>query len=176
MSRARCVWASFRWRSLFTVFLLQGTLIVLISLPLQRGVVGSGPAEASPWEIAGFVLWGIGFLFEAVGDAQMRRFKKNPENAGRIMDRGLWRYTRHPNYFGDALLWWGFYLMVVPLPGGWWFGLSPLVMTIFLLRISGLALLEKNLLRRRPGYEEYIRTTSPFLPWPPSSPSNRRDR
>ena len=110
-------------------------------------------------------MWLIGFFFESVGDLQLVRFKANPMNKGLVMDQGLWRYTRHPNYFGDSVQWWGYYLIAI-LTGGWWTIFSPILMTILLLRVSGVALLETNM-NARPGYQEYIRKTSAFIPWFP---------
>jgi len=151
--------------SLFTVFLLQGALVLLISLPLQAAI----SAPAAPLgllDLVGLAVFAAGFLFEAVGDAQLRRFKADPASRGQVMDRGLWRYTRHPNYFGDALLWWGFGLLGVAA-GVPWTLLSPAVMTFLLLRVSGVAMLERDIGDRRPGYRAYVARTSAFFPWFP---------
>jgi steroid 5-alpha reductase family enzyme len=115
------------------------------------------------------LLWAIGFYFEAVGDWQLARFRANPAHRGKVMDRGLWRYTRHPNYFGDALVWWAFFLFAVQIPGGVYFVFAPLLMNFLLLRISGAALLESSLKERRPEYVEYIRKTPAFFPWFPKT-------
>lgn len=155
----------FAWISLFTVFGLQGVLMWFISLPVQLGQVDAGSASLGWLEALGIVLWTIGFLFESVGDVQLARFKADPGNRGKVMDRGLWRYTRHPNYFGDALLWWGLYLLAGPAAR--WTVLSPLAMTVLLLRVSGVPLLEKKLVKTRPQYADYVRRTSAFIPWPP---------
>lgn len=149
--------------SLGTVFVLQGTLTWFISLPLQVGILWHVPA-LGPLDYAGAALWAVGVLFESVGDAQLARFKADPANAGRVMDRGLWRYTRHPNYFGDAVAWWGLYLVAASAPSGAYTILSPALMTLFLVRVSGVALLEKKLKKTRPEYEDYIRRTNAFLP------------
>ena len=155
--------------SLGTVFLFQGLLMWIVSLPLQFGIGITG--RSTGWVIAlalGVVVWIVGFGFESIGDAQLRAFKADPASAGQVMDRGLWRYTRHPNYFGDACVWWG--IGVVSLgAGGWaWLGLlGPVVMTTLLRRVSGVTLLEKSLVKRRPGYVDYVRRTSPFVPRPP---------
>jgi steroid 5-alpha reductase family enzyme len=153
--------------SLFTVFGLQGLLIWLIGLPLQVGI-----ARDQAWPAAvvvGLILWIVGFLFESVGDFQLARFKSNPANKGQVMNRGLWRYTRHPNYFGDFLVWWGFYL-VAAQPSSWWYTIiGPLLMSFLLLRVSGVRLLESSLRSRVEGYEEYVRRTSAFFPMPPKS-------
>ncbi len=151
--------------SLFTVFGLQGLLLWVISLPIQLGI-GAGPT----WHLGvaiGLMLWLIGVTFETVGDYQLARFKADPANRGSVMNRGLWRYTRHPNYFGDFLVWWGFYLVAVEPSSWWWTIVSPLLMSFLLLRVSGVRLLESSLRSRVAGYEDYVRTTSAFFPWPP---------
>lgn len=155
--------------SLFTVFMLQGVLMWIVSLPLQLGI--GLPDRGPAWlvfAIVGSLVWLVGIGFEAIGDAQLRRFRADPNSAGQVLDTGLWRWTRHPNYFGDACVWWG--LGVVALgAGGWaWIALvGPVVMTTLLRRVSGVTLLEKSLVKRRPGYADYVRRTSPFLPRPP---------
>jgi steroid 5-alpha reductase family enzyme len=159
--------AAFGWQSLFTIFLLQGFLQWLISLGVQFGIASATPPHWTAWDLAGAALWAAGFLFETVGDAQLARFKRDPGNRGRVMDRGLWRYTRHPNYFGEAVMWWGLALMVLPTPYGPWTVLCPALMTFFLLRVSGVTLLEGDLVARRPGYRDYVARTSAFIPWPP---------
>jgi steroid 5-alpha reductase family enzyme len=112
------------------------------------------------------LVWSIGFFFEAVGDWQLMRFKSNPANQGKLLTAGLWRYSRHPNYFGDAFLWWGYYLFALAA-GGWWAVFSPLLMSFLLLRVSGVAMLEKSLKTVKPGYEQYMASTSAFIPWFP---------
>jgi steroid 5-alpha reductase family enzyme len=118
-------------------------------------------------DFVAIAVWVIGFLFEALGDLQMARFRGNPANKGKVLNTGVWRYTRHPNYFGDATQWWAYYLIAAATPGGWWTIFSPLLMTALLLRVSGVALLEKTLQETKPQYREYIETTSPFIPWFP---------
>ena len=115
----------------------------------------------------GAAVWAVGLAFEAIGDWQLARFKKDPANAGQVMDRGLWRYTRHPNYFGDACVWWGIALVAAETGLGRWGLLGAAVMTVLLLRVSGVALLEKSLSKRKPGYAEYVARTSAFVPLPP---------
>lgn len=155
----------FRWVSLFTVFLLQGALLWTISLPLQVAVTTAGrPAGAI--EVAAGILWAAGFAFEAIADRQLTRFRADPGSRGRVLDSGLWRYTRHPNYFGDALQWWAFGLLGVGA-GAPWTLLSPALMTFLLVRVSGVALLERDIAQRRPGYREYAERTSAFFPRPP---------
>jgi steroid 5-alpha reductase family enzyme len=145
--------------SLVNVFLLQGALVWVVSLPVQAA--GDSPV---PW--LGVAVWAVGLAFEALGDRQLAAFKASPENRGRIMDRGLWRYTRHPNYFGDFLVWWGLYLV----SGAWWAVIGPLVMTVLLTRVSGKDHLERAM-GARPGYADYVSRTSGFVPLPPRSAS-----
>lgn len=159
--------AAFWWQSLFVIFLLQGILQWLISLGVQLGIAAATPPRWTAWDLAGAALWAAGFLFETVGDAQLARFKRDPANRGRVMDRGLWRYTRHPNYFGEAVMWWGLGLIVCPTPYGPWALLCPALMTFFLLKVSGVTLLEADLLARRSEFRDYIALASAFIPWPP---------
>jgi steroid 5-alpha reductase family enzyme len=157
----------FVYTSLFIVFGLQGVLLLLISLPVMAAI--SAPtAPLGPLDAVATLIWLCGFLFEAIGDAQLEAFKRDPSNRGKVNDRGLWRYTRHPNYFGDALLWWGFGLFGVAV-GAWPLLLAPAAMTFLLLRVSGVALLEKDIAERRPAYCAYIKQTSSFIPWFPRS-------
>ena len=152
--------------SLFTVFGLQGVLMWVVSLPVQFGNADDTPG-VGPIAVMGIIIWMIGLTFEAVGDMQLARFKKNPENAGKVMDQGLWRLTRHPNYFGDALLWWGIGLVGAETGSGLIGLIGPLVMTVFLLRVSGVPMLERSLMKRREGYADYVARTSGFIPRPP---------
>jgi steroid 5-alpha reductase family enzyme len=154
----------FEWKSLYLVFGLQALLAWFISLPLLAAAHSS--ASLGLRDGAGVLLWLVGFYFETLGDAQLARFKANPENRGKVMDRGLWRYTRHPNYFGEFCLWWGYYLIALAA-GGWWSLPAPLLMSLLLLKVSGVSLLEKDIGERRPGYKEYVQRTSAFLPRPP---------
>ncbi|MCH9649294.1 MAG: DUF1295 domain-containing protein [Deltaproteobacteria bacterium] len=157
---------SFWWVSLFTVFLLQATLVAALGCLLVI-VQTTTPRSVTPWDLLGAGLWSVGFLFESVGDAQLHRFKADPRHRGQVLDRGLWRYTRHPNYFGEALLWWGYAAFALGSAGSIWTLWSPLVMTLLLLKVSGVALLEKTIVERRPGYRQYIESTNAFLPWFP---------
>jgi steroid 5-alpha reductase family enzyme len=152
--------------SLVTVFGLQGVLMWVVSLPVQFGNADDTPG-VGPIAVMGIIIWVIGLTFEAVGDMQLARFKKNPENAGKVMDQGLWRLTRHPNYFGDALLWWGIGLVGAETGSGVIGLIGPLVMTVFLLRVSGVPMLERSLMKRREGYADYVARTSGFIPRPP---------
>ncbi len=158
----------FAWVSLVTVFWLQAVILWIVALPLFEVFRQPGPEHlTAPLDIAAILAFAIGLFFETVGDWQLSRFKADPANRGTILDRGLWRYTRHPNYFGDALVWWGFFLMAAVNPGSWWTIVSPILMTILLLKISGVALLEKTLTETKPGYRDYLQATSAFIPWPP---------
>lgn len=158
---------SWWWQSLLRVFMLQGALMGIICAPLVAVHAGNAaaPSALTAFDLLGVAVWLVGFFFESAGDWQLARFKADPRNRGKIMDRGVWRYTRHPNYFGDAAEWWGFYLIAVAA-GGWWTIVSPILMTLLLLRVSGVTLLEKTL-AARPGYGDYVRRTSAFIPWPP---------
>ncbi|MGH8127029.1 MAG: DUF1295 domain-containing protein [Gammaproteobacteria bacterium] len=153
--------------SLFSVYLVQAVLLWIIAFPLLMGARGilSGPGGAA-LVVAGVVLWLIGFLFEAVGDHQLARFKRDPANRNKVLDTGLWHYTRHPNYFGDMLVWWGLYLLAAAA-GAWWTIFAPILMTLFLARVSGVTLLEKHLNESRPGYRDYVNRTSALIPLPP---------
>lgn len=161
---------SFWWSSFFVVFGFQGTLIWIISMPLQLALVEPNLPSAHIWQAVGGLCWAVGIFFEAVGDYQLAQFKADPASKGQVMDRGLWRYTRHPNYFGDALLWWGLYLVSVGEGAPLWTAFAPLLMTFLLLRVSGVALLERTITERRPAYRAYIERTSAFIPWFPKQP------
>jgi steroid 5-alpha reductase family enzyme len=154
---------SFPVKSLFTVFWLQAGLAWIVSLPLLPAVDGSDPLGI--FDYLGIAFWVVGFIFEAGGDFQLARFTADPANQGKVMDRGLWRYTRHPNYFGDFMVWWGFYFFALAT-GAWWALIGPLVMSVLLMRVSGAALLEKKLVSTRDGYAAYVQTTNGFFPGP----------
>jgi steroid 5-alpha reductase family enzyme len=154
----------FALKSLYLIFGLQGTLAWIISLPLLAAI--AAPRPVTGLDYAGVALWVLGFGFESVGDWQLSRFKSIPSNEGRVMDQGLWRYTRHPNYFGDCCTWWGFYLIGLAA-GGWWAVVGPLLMSFLLLRVSGVALLERDISERRPAYRDYMLRTNAFLPGAP---------
>jgi steroid 5-alpha reductase family enzyme len=151
--------------SLATVFGLQGVLMWVVSLPVQLGQLRDTPLGVLAW--LGVALWAVGLVFEVVGDAQLARFKADPASVGKVMDRGLWRYTRHPNYFGDACVWWAIALVAAETGIGAWGLIGAVVMTVLLRRVSGVTLLERSLVKRREGYAEYVARTSPFLPRPP---------
>jgi steroid 5-alpha reductase family enzyme len=158
---------SFAARSLVTVFWLQAVLAWLISLPLLAATTAREPAGLGWLDYLGVAVWLVGFLFEAVGDAQLQRFLADPANRGKVMDRGLWRYTRHPNYFGDTTLWWGYFLIALAT-GAWWAALGSALMTLFIVKVSGVALTERNMGESsREGHAEYVRRTNAFFPGPP---------
>jgi len=166
--RSRCG-ARFWWVSFFSVFALQGAILWFVSLPVQ--VVQAAPGgPLGALDAVGVAVWLVGLLFESVGDHQLARFKADPANAGAVMDRGLWRYTRHPNYFGDFCVWWGVFAVALSSPHGLYTIASPALMSFLLLRVSGVPLLERGLRKRRPGYAEYVARTSAFFPRPPRRP------
>lgn len=152
--------------SLVTVFVLQGVLMWVVSLPVQLGQVPDEPG-LGVLAVVGTVVWLVGLTFEAGGDLQLARFKADPANEGKVMDRGFWRYTRHPNYFGDACAWWGIAIVAAESGLGAWGLIGAAVMTVLLLRVSGVALLERSLKKRKPEYQAYIDRTSAFFPLPP---------
>jgi steroid 5-alpha reductase family enzyme len=154
-------------RSLAVVFWLQGALMWVVSLPVQAAMTGAAPAGLAALAWVGVALWAVGFAFESVGDLQLARFKADPANRGRVMDRGLWRYTRHPNYFGDFCVWWAVWLVALAAGAPWWTAVGPALMSVLLIRVSGVALLERSLMKRREGYSEYVARTSAFFPRPP---------
>lgn len=159
----------FAWKSFYLVFLLQAVLAWIISVSLAASIVEPSIAGhgASPVLVfAGAALSAFGFVFEAVADWQLAQFKKDRSNQGRVMQSGLWRYSRHPNYFGECCFWWGMFLMGVTTATVWTV-ISPLLMTVLLLKVSGVTLLEKDIAQRRPAYRDYVASTSAFFPWPP---------
>jgi steroid 5-alpha reductase family enzyme len=154
----------FAWKSLFIVFGLQAVLAWLVSAPLVAVISQPGAAGIIGWAGAGLAAFGI--AYETVADWQLARFKAGAGSAGRVLDTGLWRYSRHPNYFGEFCVWWGFFLLAADA-GGWWTVFSPLLMSLLLLRVSGVTLLERDIGERRPAYRDYVRRTSTFFPSPP---------
>jgi steroid 5-alpha reductase family enzyme len=157
---------NFAYKSLYIVFLLQGLLAWIVSLPLLAAATSH---NALTWlDYMGAAIAIVGLLFESIGDWQLSRFKADSSSGDKVMDRGLWRYTRHPNYFGECCVWWGFYLLALAA-GGWWSIVGPLLMTFLLLRVSGVSLLEHDIGKRRPEYRRYIETTNAFIPGPPRS-------
>lgn len=159
--------AGFAMSSLYSVFWLQAGLVLIISTPLHVAITAPAPASLGALDALGFAVWGVGLYFEAMGDWQLAQFKADPANKGRVMNQGLWRYTRHPNYFGDCLVWWGYFLFALSAPWGWLSVIGPAIMTWLLLKVSGVALLERTITERRPEYAAYIERTSAFFPLPP---------
>ena len=155
---------NFALKSLLIIFAFQAFLAWLISLPLLVSL--NTTQSLSILDLLAMVLWLVGMSFETVADLQLYRFKANSANKGKVLDTGLWHYSRHPNYFGEFCIWWGFYLFAVS-SGGWWTILSPLMMSFLLLRFSGVALLEKDIHERRPAYRDYIARTNAFIPGKP---------
>jgi steroid 5-alpha reductase family enzyme len=162
---------NFEVKSLFIIFLFQGLLAWVICLPVVAAVSGETPP--GPLDYLGLALWLTGMFFEVVGDLQLSRFLNSKRGENEVMDKGLWRYTRHPNYFGEAVLWWGFFAFALSA-GAWWAIISPVLMTFLLLRVSGVALLEKDISGRRPAYRQYIRRTNAFFPGPPRNGNSDR--
>ncbi len=158
---------TFWWVSYFKVFLLQGVLLALIAAPILAAESSPTPEHLTIFDALGTVVWLIGLFFESVGDWQLARFRSDPANQGQVMRKGLWAYTRHPNYFGDATVWWGLFLIALGTPGGFWTFYSPILMTVLLLRVTGAAVLEKGLAKRKPEYKVYAENTSAFIPWFP---------
>lgn len=152
--------------SFFTVFLLQGVVMLIVSLPIQAAMTVEAKMTLGAFDWLGCAVWFVGLMFEAGGDWQLARFKANAENKGRVLDSGFWRYTRHPNYFGDFMIWWGLWLVSLGAGKAWWTVIGPAIMSVFLMKVSGVTLLEKNL-KKKPGYESYVRRTNAFFPWFP---------
>lgn len=157
----------FAWWSLRFVFLLQGGIAWLVCLGFQVGMYAAEPAGFGWLSWVGLVVWCFGYYWEAVGDYQLLKFMRDPANRGGILDSGLWRYTRHPNYFGETVMWWGIFLIVLPVPYGWLTIISPLLLTFLILKVSGVTMLEKDQQEVKPKYADYIRRTSAFIPLPP---------
>lgn len=167
-ARMRDKWG--RWFplvSLLSVFALQGVIMWVVSLPVQLGLLRSGDGWTA-LHVLGTLVWAVGLSFEAVGDWQLARFKADRANSGKdVLDEGLWRYTRHPNYFGDFCVWWGLFLVAMGSGAPLWTIVSPVVMSVLLMYVSGVTLLEKDLSTRKPAYADYIRRTNAFFPWFP---------
>lgn len=160
---------AFVWLSLRKVFLLQGLILWAVTLPVQFAMTITVPLKLGWMGTAGVAIWVIGFAFETISDMQLTRHRKNPELAGRVLKTGLWRYSRHPNYFGEICLWWGLFLLACDNPWGWTTVIGPALYTWLIVRVTGKATLEKKLRRERPDYDEYIQSTSGLIPWPPRS-------
>lgn len=159
------------WFSFFQVFLLQGVLILIVSLPLFGVKTETISNELNVLDFIALGIWVVGFFFESVGDYQLMQFKKHPNNKGKVLNTGLWRYTRHPNYFGDTAVWWSFGLFSIAA-GAYWQIIGSLIMTWLIIKISGVSLLETTLREDKPEYNDYIKQTSAFFPWPPKKKSD----
>jgi steroid 5-alpha reductase family enzyme len=154
--------------SLFKVFILQAVFLWVIALALQIGQLAKTPASLTWLDGIGLLVWVVGFVFESVADWQLAQFKSDPANKGCVMDRGLWAFSRHPNYFGEFLVWWGIFLITLSTPHSWWTIISPVIITAVLLKMTGIPLTEKALKEKRPEYSDYIQRTSAFVPWWPA--------
>ena len=159
---------SFPLVSLLTVFALQGVIMWIVSLPLQMAI-GQPDRWLPLLAVLGSLVWGGGLFFESIGDWQLSRFRGDPTNQGQVLDYGLWRYTRHPNYFGDFLVWWGLFLVAMSQSTAWWTVIGPALMSFFLMKVSGVPLLEKSLRKTKPEYASYVRKTNAFFPGRPAS-------
>lgn len=161
-----------RWfvlRSYLQIFMLQGVVMWVVAMPIL--IAGLGHDQPlGPVDAAGGLVWLFGFLFESVGDWQLLRFKRDPANQGGIITTGLWRFTRHPNYFGEVVVWWGLFLIALGAPHGWWALISPVTITFLLLRVSGIPMLEKKY-EGRADFAHYRAVTNAFLPWFPKKRS-----
>ncbi len=156
---------AFKIVSLFKVFLVQALFQWGISLGIQYGQISRIPAHLTLLDVAGLMIWSAGFAIESMADWQLKQFLADPANKGRIMNRKLWRYSRHPNYFGEALIWWGLFLVVLSTPRSLWTIISPVLITYTLLKLTGVSLMEETQFADNPEYQKYIRQTSPFIPW-----------
>jgi len=156
---------SFADVALRRVFIPQGVAMWLVATPVMVGMNNEGTGTVQAW--LGLVVWAVGMVFETVGDWQLASFKSDPDNRGKVMDRGLWKYTRHPNYFGDACVWWGIWIVAASSWAGVLSIVGPIAMTVFLTRVTGVPLNEKGMRESKPGYDEYVRRTSSFIPMPP---------
>jgi len=154
------------WFSYFQTFLLQGILIMIISLPLLGINYNNSNGNLQILDYLGIIIWIIGFAFETVGDFQLSNFKRNSKNKGKVLHTGLWKYTRHPNYFGDSAVWWAYGIFSIAA-GSYWQVIGAVIMTLLIFKISGVSLLEKTLKETKPLYKEYIQKTSSFIPWFP---------
>lgn len=162
---------TFVWRSFLQIYMLQGLVVFLVAMPVLVTMAKPGPGLV--WtDLLGVFLFAVGFFFEAVGDWQLTRFKRSPAAKGRIMTTGLWRYTRHPNYFGEALLWWGFFFLGLGSAYGWYGLVSPVLIAFLLLKVSGIPMLEEKY-KGQPEFEAYKSVTSAFFPWPPRTLKTR---
>jgi len=158
---------SFNGLALRKVFLLQGVVLWFVSLPIQFTAGQPDPSPLGPMAWAGAAVWLLGFSFEWIADEQLRRFRADPAKRGQVLDTGLWRYSRHPNYFGELCVWWGIFLVAVEVPLGWMTVIGPVVYSYLVINVTGQRTLDKKLAREKPGYREYMEKTSGLMPWPP---------
>jgi steroid 5-alpha reductase family enzyme len=155
---------NFAFKSIYIIFGLQAVLAWIVSTSLFGAI--SSYASINVLDYIGAAIVLFGFIWETIADTQLSQFKANSNNKGKVLATGLWRYSRHPNYFGECCVWWGFYLIALA-GGAWWAIVSPILMTLLLLKVSGVSLLEKTITERRPAYADYIRRTNSFIPgWP----------
>lgn len=155
---------NFEFKSLYIVFILQAFLALIIALPLMT--IFNTNNNINIIDYVALMLWTTGMFFETIGDYQLLRFKSDKNNNGKVLNTGLWKYTRHPNYFGEFCIWWGFFLFAVAT-GHWWSIISPILLSVLLLKVSGVSLLESSITDRRPKYSDYCQTTNAFIPWFP---------
>ena len=157
----------FRFVSLFKVFLVQALFLWIISLSMQAGELSPTPDYITFFDIAGLIIWTSGFLIESFADYQLASFLKNPDNKGKVMNTKLWKYSRHPNYFGESSMWWGIFIIALSVPYGFVTVISPVVITYTLLKITGVTLMEETIFKDNPEYKKYVEITSSFIPWFP---------
>jgi steroid 5-alpha reductase family enzyme len=158
--------SSWWWKSYFKVFLLQGLIMWVVAAPLTAIQLHGANDALGILDYLGIAIWALGFYFEVVGDAQLAIFKANRDKKEKLLTTGVWRFTRHPNYFGDSAQWWGFYIIALS-SGAWWTIISPILMTYLLVKVSGVAMLERTLKNTKPEYEDYAQKTNAFIPWFP---------
>ena len=158
---------NFAWHSLTRINLYQGAIVFVSLAPFLVAQTAPEPLSLGPLAWLGAALVLVGVAFEGTADLQLARFKSEPANAGRVLDTGLWRYSRHPNYFGETCVWWGYWLIACEHPWGWFTVFSPALMTWSITGMMGKELVERRMRKKRPGYEDYVRRTSGFFPWPP---------
>ena len=157
---------NFRMKSVYLVFVLQAILAWILSIPLHVSI--QSEVALNIFDYIGIALWIIGMFFQVIGDFQLAKFKSNPKNKGKVLADGVWRYTRHPNYFGESCIWFGYGFIGIAT-GAWWVIISPMLMTYLLVKVTGAALLESDISDRRPAYKSYIKSTNRFIPWFPKS-------
>ncbi|OYY07053.1 MAG: hypothetical protein B7Y72_00285, partial [Mehylophilales bacterium 35-46-6] len=157
---------NFKFKSIYIIFGLQAVLAWIISLPILGAL--SSETMLNVWDALAVLLVLFGLTWETLADWQLARFKQNPTNKGKVLNQGVWRYSRHPNYFGESCVWWGFYLLALA-GSAWWAFPSVVLMTLLLLKVSGVSLLEKDIAQRRPEYAQYMQTTNAFIPGKPKA-------